>query len=122
MYITLEYYTQDYQGIEVESEDFQRFAKRASEAVDFVTSHRITDFENLPDFIKDQIKKATAAQVEHYEKHGGPEFVGELNSVSIGKFSYGKGREGQKEQPFSREAYNHLIPTGLLYSGVRARG
>ncbi|WP_353625728.1 hypothetical protein [Bacillus sp. JCM 19041] len=73
--------------------------------------------------MKEQVMKATAAQVEFYELNGGYEIAltgDDATGVSIGKFSYGGGQRasGGENPAFSRNLLDYLAPTGLLYSGV----
>ena len=130
-YIDAEYYNNTYKGVDA-GDDLDRYIERASDLVDQVTGYKIRDFEALPPFIQEQVKKATAAQVEFYVLNGGPEGVdgndGSLNQVAIGSFEYQTGRMGQQTPAGKQEhrvapaALAYLEPTGLLYRGVRVYG
>ncbi|MFD2658624.1 hypothetical protein [Gracilibacillus thailandensis] len=130
-YITKEYYRTDYQGEPVADDaTLDRYIKRASELIDQVTNYALVHliFDDLPQFIQSQVKKATAAQVEFYvEKDGYLEVDtgtdGVFSSVGIGAFNYQKG--GQSSNYSNKQAnrisptvLEHLKPTGLLYRGI----
>src|SRR5690554_5050062 len=130
-YIDAEYYNNEYKGVDA-GDDLDRYIERASDLVDQVTGYKIRDFEALPPFIQEQVKKATAAQVEFYVLNGGPEGVdgndGGFNQVAIGSFEYQTARMGQQTPAGKQEhrvapaALAYLEPTGLLYRGVRVYG
>ena len=130
-YIDAEYYNNTYKGVDA-GDDLDRYIERASDLVDQVTGYKIRDFEALPPFIQEQVKKATAAQVEFYVLNGGPEGVdgndGGFNQVAIGSFEYQTARMGQQTPAGKQEhrvapaALAYLEPTGLLYRGVRVYG
>ena len=123
-YITPEYYTDIYRGADA-GDDLEKYIERASDLVDQVTGYKIMDFENLPQFVKDQVMKATAAQVEYYVTQGGDEDVNAGNTdfarVAIGSFSYSVGSErgtstsNRDEQRVSPATLAYLERTGLLY-------
>ncbi|MCT8138640.1 hypothetical protein H1D32_13350 [Anaerobacillus sp. CMMVII] len=128
-YIDNEYYRSEYMGVEIDDNNqLLRYIKRASDIIDQVTNYKIKDFNELHPFIQEQVKKATAAQVEFFELEGGPEMAtigNTLNNVSLGKFSYGKGTvpsNNQNSNIISTTVINYLKPTGLLYSGVATVG
>ena len=126
-YITPEYYTDEYMGADAGSE-LEKYIKRASDLIDQVTGYKIKDFDSLPPFVQEQVKKATAAQVEFYVIHGGDEDVNAGNTdfarVAIGSFSYSVGSEretstsNRDEQRVSPATLAYLEPTGLLYRGL----
>ena len=82
------------------------------------------EFEQLAQFLQDQVKKATAAQVEFYVMQGGYEDVNAgtqpQGSVNIGSFSYSAGGNGSNKQTnrISPATLEHLKPTGMLYQGL----
>lgn len=128
-YITPEYYTDEYKGANAEDE-LERYIQRASDLIDQVTNYTLhgVEFERLAQFIQDQVKKATAAQVEFYVVQGGVEEVdagtADAGQVRVGSFSYGggasKGGAGSrgKSARVSPTALGFLEPTGLLYRGL----
>lgn len=129
-YIDEAYYTEEYMGIPVDADDLPRFIRRASETVDMVTKYGIKNFESQPQFIQDQVKKATAAQVEFFESLGGTEVAvtGSSNQQeSIGKFAVTKATKNnsglsRNQESVSQAVIQYLLPTGLLYGGVISHG
>lgn len=134
-YITPDYYKNDYMGAAAPSdEDLNRYIKRASDIIDEVTNYRLygNKFEEMPDIIKDIVRKATAAQVEFYVVKGGDSSVNagtdDMTSVSVGSFSYSGGsggadsNSGRDAGRISPAALSLLSKTGLLYRGVFVRG
>lgn len=128
-YITPEYYIDEYKGADA-GEDLDRYIQRASDMIDQVTNYALAgvEFERLAQFIQDQVKKATAAQVEFYVVLGGSEEVDagahDAGQVRVGSFSYGGrgsgGGAGGRGEParISPTALGFLEPTGLLYRGL----
>ena len=128
-YITPEYYTDEYKGADA-GENLDRYIRRASDVIDQITGYALhgKNFEQLPQFIQDQVKKATAAQVEFYVVQGGAEEVDagahDAGQVRVGSFSYGggssRGGAGGRGEParISPTALGFLEPTGLLYRGL----
>ncbi|MEC1351691.1 head-tail connector protein [Bacillus licheniformis] len=137
-YITPDYYKNVYKGAQAPSDtDLERYIERASDVIDEVTEYKLYGgkFEALPEgFVKDLVRKATAAQVEFYVIKGGDAAVnaGEasgMNSVSVGSFSYSGGGSSNSSGASSRDAgrispatLSILNETGLLYRGVFVRG
>lgn len=129
-YIDLKYYESDYLGEEVEADDFPKLVKRASEAVDQMTSYQIPKigFDKFSEHVQELIKKATAAQVEYLNLNGIESNInGQVEgggSVSIGGFSYSGGSSTSNRQSgrFSPAAIGFLNGTGLVKkNGVSMR-
>ena len=130
-YVDKQYYDDVYQGTEVDETSFNKLAERASEIVDEITGYKLKtafSFEKLNTFFKDQVKKATAAQLEYLSLQGEGVEHGDsdISSVTIGKFNYS---EGQNPTRLTREqlrsspaVIGYLKPTGLLYSGIDVNG
>jgi hypothetical protein len=125
-YITSQYYIDEYMGADAGSE-LEKYIKRASDLIDQVTGYKIKDFDSLPPFIQEQVKKATAAQVEFYVMQGGDEEVNagtggnSMNDVWVGGFRYkvaGERGENKQTNRVSPAALAYLEPTGLLYMGL----
>ncbi|MRG87001.1 head-tail connector protein [Salinibacillus xinjiangensis] len=122
-YIDKAYYDGEYKGTPVgDVDEFARLEQRAGEVIDELTNYTIANYEftQLATFVQEQVKKATAAQVEHYVLNGGYEAIqGEnLSNVRIGSFSY---TEESASNEVSQKAYKLLAPTGLLYRGLGVR-
>ncbi|QKS71664.1 hypothetical protein FLK61_33825 [Paenalkalicoccus suaedae] len=96
-YIDADYYNDEFMGTPVDEADLPRFIRRASDTIDMVTRYKIKDFDTLTDLQKSLVKKAVASQVEYIEIAGGvEELLGDnLQSVTVGKFSAGKGQASQ---------------------------
>ena len=119
-YIDATYYNDEYEGVAVDEQEINRYIKRASDVIDQVTNYKIKDFEILPSWIQEQVKKATAAQVEFFALEGGPEVVtgsNDMQSVNIGSFSYQQG-SGDSSTSVSPAVFDYLRTTGLLYRGI----
>jgi len=118
------YYNGTFKGIEVNSTELTRMLARASDYIDMLTNYKLKsiDINTLDPFFQDQIKKATCAQVEVWQKQGGIDVVGAgYDSVNIGNFSYSGGSDSSQSQ-VDANVIGYLKPTGLLYSGVSRYG
>lgn len=125
MYITAEYYKNDYMGTPVADSDLPGLIRRASDAIDSLTHYKINDsLLSAYPFIHTQVKKATCAQVEFFAVNG--ELAGNVVEGGGAGFTIGKYSEsGQATAAptvtakYAIGAIDYLTPTGLLYSGVR---
>jgi hypothetical protein len=115
-YIDYTYYTDVYKGVPIPNADtFSRLSERASELIDQVTNYTIQDLAALTPFTQEQVKKATAAQVEYFYYAGETSVHGDLfGNVKLGDFTY----SGGTPSAISPAVINYLRPTGLLYRGV----
>lgn len=132
-YITIENYTA-YGGTEIPDAEFAVFAERASEAVDAATGWKLAQMpsvETLSAFILRQVKLACCAQAESLFLNGIEAALdggGSADSgYQIGKTSITKGPAGAGSSSgtgsaagLCAKAWQALIPTGLLYTGVDA--
>ena len=125
-YIDYSYYSIDYKGVLIDDRDaFERLTQRASEIIDQMTNDSIHNigFDHFHTRIQDNIKKATAAQVEFMFLNGGAEMIHESNGItnaSIGSFSYSE--SSSEHKAMSQAAINYLRFTGLMYRGVNVIG
>lgn len=129
-YIDVDYYRNDYEGAPVDDDEMlKRMIKRASDVIDQITGYKLqlsgVSFDVLAPFIKEQVKKATAAQTEYIALYGetSSNTMIETPVMQVGKFRYGLLRGGKSEgggidARFAQGAIAFLRPTGLLYSGV----
>lgn len=125
MYIDATYYNDTYKGADAGTE-LDKYIDRASDLIDQVTKYVLVNygFSNLATFIQNQVKKATASQVEFYVLNGGDQEINastsDLNSVSVGSFSYQTydNKSGKQANRISPSALEYLKPTGLLHTGV----
>ena len=123
-YVTLEFYTDTFQGEPVEKADFPSICMRAEEFVEEMTMYRLTPitFLAMPVDTQECVKKAVCAQIEYLDANGGSDLDNgaELQSASLGKFSYTRasGASGStKQSAYAPRALRYLAPTGLLYRG-----
>lgn len=127
-YIDADYYSNVYKGMPVEDADMlDRLIVRASDLIDQIINYKLTgvDFDKLAPFIREQVKKATAAQTEYLALYGETTSNTMIDTpvMQVGKFRYGllrggKSEGGGKDARFAHGAVEFLKPTGLLYSGV----
>ncbi|MFP3513271.1 hypothetical protein SB775_27615, partial [Peribacillus sp. SIMBA_075] len=104
---------------------------RASDQIDHIINYKLegADFDKLAPFIKKQVKKATAAQVEFLAINGETSAtVSEGGGgFSVGAYSENGMSAGAAEGPSHYDRYaitvvDYLKHTGLLYSGVCVHG
>ncbi|PGH85833.1 hypothetical protein CN899_07995 [Bacillus thuringiensis] len=125
-YIDIDYYRNTYQGMPVDDDEtLNRLIQRASRLINTVTRHRITQaggLGQLPAFIQEQVKEATAAQTEYLAYYGETSSninTSQTQSVRVGKFNYSTGKqEANRDTRFAQGALDALLLTGLLYAGV----
>ena len=128
-YITSEYYNQTYQGVDA-GDELEKYISRASDLIDQMTGYKLKEkpFEEQPQFIREQVKKATATQIEFYIIQGGDVEVNagqnDFQNVGIGSFNYsiahdGRGGLGKPDtRRVSPSTISYLESTGLLYAGL----
>lgn len=129
-YIDAIYYNDTYKGAPVsDAAALSRMIERASDLIDQATNYVLygADLTQFAPIIQDNVKKATAAQVEYLAlndesiNHGS-----NFSTVNVGSFSYSEGskdtRGNRNEQRISPAVIEYLIPTGLLYRGVSTNG
>lgn len=131
-YIDANYYTNEYKGTPVADALFLgRLITRASDQIDHIINYKLegVDFDKLAPFIKKQVKKATAAQVEFLAINGETSAtVSEGGGgFSVGSYSENGMSAGAAEAPSYYDRYaitvvDYLRPTGLLYAGVCVHG
>lgn len=127
-YITASDYYDVYNGEEIPGEDFERIAARACEAVDAMTGWKLKRYglDGLPDFVLAQVKLACCAQVESLYLNGIETALNgsdggsgySIGKASITKALGGAGSSGSGASALCMKAYQALIPTGLLFTGV----
>ncbi|PFW65285.1 hypothetical protein [Bacillus sp. AFS075034] len=131
-YIDADYYNNEYKGTPVPDETLlERLINRASDQIDHITNYKLqgVDLDKLAPFIMQQIKKATAAQVEFLAING--ETASTVSEggggFSVGSYSENGMSAGAQEAPSYYDRYaitvvDYLRPTGLLYSGLNVHG
>lgn len=111
-------------SVEIADEDFEPLAERASDIVDELTMYKVKEngMDYYSDFVQDQVRRATCAQIE-YMYYNGIETAfggGDRNGYSIGSTSITKALQssGSSDNPrISPMTIKALMPTGLLYRG-----
>lgn len=91
----------------------------ASSKVDELTFNRIraTGIDNLTEFQKEMVQKATLAQAQYYEDYGTEAEA--LSSISVGSFSVNMGNKSGAYSGVSTAAITYLKQTGLMCRAVR---
>lgn len=122
-YIDYAYYSKQYMGEPVEEADFPRYLLRAEETIDSITRFVIkrNGFDTFDNFTQEQVKIATAAQVELYAIKGLEVATdGELPaSFTVGKVSVTSGKAGGgRSNVVAPKVRAALEQTGLLGRGV----
>lgn len=124
MYIDSDYYDNEYLGEPVEDPaEFNRMVKRASELVDIATRMKSQNVD-LNSTQGKLVKKAVASQVEHYVINGGYEEYSQdsMATVGVGGFNYTIKDNGNTKGSLTDISMNHLLASGLLYSGLTNYG
>ena len=123
-FVDMMYYYDQFCGEPVSDTDFPSLLSRAEEIVEEMTMHKLTPltFSVMPEDVQEKIKNAVCAQIEYLDANGGSDMdTGrEIQSASLGKFSYsaGGGAAGEAYQSlYAPRAQRLLAPTGLLYRG-----
>lgn len=121
MYLTTDFYTDEYAGVEIKGEKLTALIKRAERDIDRMTNFRIIDFDNQPSEIKTLVRNAVSSQVEFLNEKGetASSFSND-GAFSIGSYSEGSRQTKNAEDTpkLSAAAYDFLYPTGYLYAGV----
>ena len=71
-YIDYKYYSEQYVGEPLDEEAFPRYLRRAEEVIDSITRYTVKQkgLASFDDFVQEQVKTATAAQIEYYVING----------------------------------------------------
>lgn len=123
-YITSEDYTGTYKGAPIAAADFDRFARRASDALDRMTQQRIrtAGLASLSAETQASVKLATCALAEGLyqvdQATGGTGVV--ASSEKIGSYSYNLAQDAVNQRYLDAgvQAMDYLVNTGLMYSGL----
>lgn len=141
-YITPEEYRELCPLTPVPQDELPALIEKSSDTLDIITMYKIPlsgGIGKFPDFTQNQVKKATAAEVETIFSLGGVSvWTGEgadtqVNSATIGKFSYSNSSRNSTNGtvtgyatvngvPVAPTLQGYLAPTGLLYGGMGCGG
>ncbi len=118
MYANASYYTDEYGGNAIPSEDIEKALKRASRHIDVMTYNRIVGkgFENLTRFQQDIIREV-CCQIADFEYENADLIENVLQSYSINgvSMSFGSGWNVYASQGIAikKDIYSILSQTGL---------
>lgn len=103
-------------------EDFPKLLSKASDVIDSATRafYRFNDIEQDVPYLREQFKKAVAAQIDYFVDMGATSshMLMSVQSVAIGRTNVSVGGGGKQGDILSGDAKMFLMPTGLLYRGV----
>lgn len=127
-YLTYDEYI-DYGFEEIESVEFDKLIRRASDKVDSITRYfyKFNDIEQDVEFRREKFKKAVGAQIEYFHEVGSTTSEGvnkapqtfSAGRTSVTNASTSKGADGSgKKDTIPEEVYMYLDGTGLLFAGV----
>ena len=124
MYVDINYYKDNYGGLELSYEAFNRFLIRANNDIERLTRSQIV-MEKLSELDRERVKKAVCSQVEFLAIKGetASTVSDNIGSVSIGSYSESSGgRYGAladvDTSRYADAVFDWLFPTGLLFAGV----
>ena len=125
-YIDYKYYSEQYVGEPLDEEAFPRYLRRAEEVIDSITRYTVKQkgLASFDDFVQEQVKTATAAQIEYYVINGLEVATdGKLpESFTVGKVSVttggGSAVKGGRSNAVAPKVRAALEQTGLLNRGV----
>lgn len=120
MLVTYDYFTDDYIGLGVTSEEFPRVEKRSEEAIDNLTRGALNGFASMPSDVQELVKKAICAQCEYYGAYSTEVgFKAEDEGFTVGKVTVqGSSSEGDSKMFYSPRAIGFLERAGLLGRNV----
>ena len=123
------FYTGVWKGALTDTEEIERLLARAVDVVNseiYLTGYTV---DTVPDHVQTAVYKAVCAQADYIDGLGGVESMSDdsnMSSVSLGRYSYSAGSSsggsdgGSSATTMCDYARKLLLPTGLLYRGVRA--
>ena len=125
--ILTEFYRQKWDGGFSGTEmELEILLSRAADVVDNAIYLSGWTVENVPCKLQDRVYKAVCAQADYIDSIGGVDCMNDSGggSVSLGSFSYSdRGTASDNSEDCAcllcSHAKNYLLPTGLLYKGVR---
>ena len=106
-------------------DDFDFLAEMASSQIDMVTGYKLCgNLDGLTEYAQQQVKNAVCVQIQWIDNHGGVSYLASepLASATLGRYSYSSstsGQSGRVDGQISPLVAGYLMPTGLLYVGVR---
>ena len=120
MYATYDYYTAEWYGtIITDSADFDKYAQRASDYLDYITMGKAKSYDDTNDALA-KACCAIAEQIDLADSVGVAAGMVASESVGSHSVSYRSGAEMKASLDASmlNAAQMYLLSTGLLYRGV----
>lgn len=122
MLVEYSYFHENYLGVGVNSEDFNRIEMRSEEAVDNLTRGALGSFDSMPSDVQELVKKAICAQCEYYGAYSTEiGFKAENEGFTVGKVTVGgssAGADAGSKMFYSPRAIGFLERAGLLGRNV----
>lgn len=127
MIVDINYYDNDYFGEPVPAAVFERYAKRAEEAVAAVTYNRVTEdnIDRYPEYVQTAYKSAVCAQIEYYAYNGissandgASDSDYTLGRISVSKPAIGADDKKRGNRALCSAAIAYLERTGLMCAAV----
>lgn len=125
--VDVQFYSEVWHGNVTDAETVERLLDRAIDVINaeiFLTGYTV---ETVPERLQTPVYKAVCAQADYIDSAGGVEAMSEdtMQGVSLGRFSYtgggasGSAAGGSSANRLCEQARMILLPTSLLYRGVR---
>lgn len=121
------FYTDVWRGELTDTEEIERLLSRAEDVVNTAIFPTGLTVDTVPERIKTAVYKAVCAQADYIDGLGGVSAMSDeaMSSVTLGRFSYSGsgdgwiGSAGCSAVSLCAQARGLLLPTGLLFRGVR---
>lgn len=121
MYATYQYYTDEYYGNVISNEDWNRYATRASDYINYITGGKAAVYDDVNNLLA-KACCAVADQIAVSEAISSSMSVAGLASETVGSHSVTYRSETEIQASMQagmlNAAQTYLFQTGLLYRGV----
>ena len=118
-YADYNFYVNDFHGDVIAGEDFDKYASRASDYLDYITMGKAQSYDDTNDALA-KACCAVAEQIDLADSVGVAAGMVASETVGSHSVSYRSGAEMKASLDASmlNAAQMYLLPTGLLYRGV----
>lgn len=118
-YADYNFYVNDFHGDVIAGEDFDKYASRASDYLDYITMGKAKSYDDTNDALA-KACCAVAEQIDLADSVGVAAGMVASETVGSHSVSYRSGAEMKASLDASmlNAAQMYLLPTGLLYRGV----
>ena len=120
-YSDYNFYVNDFHGDVIAGEDFDKYASRASDYLDYITLGKAKTYDDTTDALA-KACCAVAEQIDLANKSSMGVSVSMVASETVGShsvsFRSGAEMEASLDASMLNAAQMYLLPTGLLYRGV----